>query len=109
MENQVSALLEKWGAASGAEGSSCDVSSSAVRLVKVPIPATGYRELQALGSVLDRDFICLAGELLAAALADVLSRLPAEQQARLAEAKTRLDQTRQAAELEAARFNTGGT
>ena len=109
MGNQVSALPEKWRAAAEAAGAHCDVSSSAVRLVKVPIPAPVYRELQALGSVLAQDFVCLAGDILSAGLADLLPQLPAEQRARLAEAKVRLDQARQAAELEAARFNTGGT
>lgn len=76
------------------DGYSCDTQSSSVRVVKIPIPATLERDLQALGAMFGYDPACLGGDLLAIAIQASIDNLPSKLHHRFSETKNRLEQAR---------------
>lgn len=66
---------------------SCDLHSSSVRSVSGPIPVALARDLEALAQLHQRDVACLTGDLLAAAIHEVISSLPESVQAQIRQTK----------------------
>ncbi len=88
---------------------SCDLRSSSVRTVSGPIPVALARDLDALASLYHRDAACLAGDLLAAAVEDVISALPATVQAQIRQTKATHASDEIESHREALSWDTGGT
>ena len=65
---------------------SCDLRSSSVQMLSGPVPVALARELGNLAAWRGCDPACLAGELLAAAMDDVLSALPDDVRTQIREA-----------------------
>lgn len=86
---------------------SCDTHSSSVRTVKSPIPASLTLDLAALAKLLQRDLVCLSGDLLAAAIQDAMSRLSPEQKVQLVEIKTAQAQAERDSQLESVWWDAG--
>ncbi len=88
---------------------SCDLRSSSVRTVSGPIPVALARDLDALASLYHRDAACLAGDLLAAAVEDVISALPAKVLAQIRHTKASHASDEIESHREALSWDTGGT
>ena len=92
-----------------ADAYSCDMRSSSVRTVAGPIPVALARDLDALASLYRRDAACLAGDLLAAAVEDVISALPDAMQAQIRQTKASHASEEMESHREALRWDSGGT
>lgn len=88
---------------------SCDLHSSSVRTISGPIPVTLARDLEALAKLHQRDMSCLAGDLLAAALMDVISILPAAVQEQMRQAKAEHAVAEEESHREALSWDAGRT
>lgn len=88
---------------------SCDRSSSSVRTINCPIPVTLARDLEALASLHHRDVTCLAGDLLAASIMDIISALPAKMQEQMRQAKAGQAAAEEESHREALSWDAGRT
>lgn len=88
---------------------SCDRSSSSIRTISGPVPAALARDLEALASLHQRDASCLAGDLLAAAIQDVISALPDTVQEKIRQAKAAKANAEAESHREALNWDPGRT
>jgi hypothetical protein len=109
MKSKITQLIEKLCAEKHADNAHCDVTSSSVHVVNVPIPTELFRELETISTEYKRDINCLAGDLLTLALEEAIEHIPSEE-------KKRLDEVGHEHELEEAKsreersaFDAGGT
>ncbi len=109
MNNHLATRIKQWEQSLVKSAAHCDISSSSVRIIKVPLPVALQRELDALAGVLKYDAGCLAGELLAAALQDTLAQLPGALAQQLETDKAEQARRHAEAEAEALRFDPGRT
>lgn len=75
MGNAIAQLLSGFGSSTDPGESSCDLSSSSVRLVKAPVRADLSLQLEAMAHVLHTSPECLAGAILNAAIVDLEEHL----------------------------------
>lgn len=88
---------------------SCDLHSSSVRTVSGPVPVGLARDLEALARLHQRDAACLAGDLLAAALDDVIHALPAAMQEQIRQSKADMASAEAESHREALAWDAGRT
>ncbi|MBI3283862.1 MAG: hypothetical protein HYZ65_03295 [Burkholderiales bacterium] len=108
MGEQIRNLAARLSAGAATEYS-CDTHSSSIRTVAGPIPAALARDLEAMASVHQCDTACLTGELLAAAIRDVISALPDAVQQQIHRAKAALASAEAEAHREALNWDPGRT
>lgn len=103
--NKVAARL----LSSAAASFSCDTQSSSVRTLSGPVPVDLARTLEAMASLHHCDTACLTGELLTAAIQDIVSALPQASRERIRQ--TKADQANAEAEAhdEALSWDPGRT
>lgn len=75
MGNAMEQLLSGFTRTTGESESSCDLSSSSIRLVKTPVRADLSLQLEAMAHVLHTTPECLAGAILNAAISDLEDHL----------------------------------
>ena len=75
MGNAMQQLLSGFSQSTGQNEPSCDLSSSAIRLVKAPVRADLSLQLEAMAHVLHTTPECLAGAILNAAIVDLEDHL----------------------------------
>ena len=75
MNSRVIYLVDRLSSNAQLFDKSCDLHSSAIKLVNAPVPTQLLQELEAMSDVYRRDANCLAGDLLTAALEDALDHL----------------------------------
>ncbi len=75
MNSRVVHLMDRLSSGAYHFDKSCDLHSSAIKLVNTPIPSQLFQELAAMSDVYRRDTDCLAGDLLTAAVEDALDHL----------------------------------
>ena len=88
---------------------SCDLRSSSVRKVAGPIPVALARDLEALAMLHQCDAACLTGDLLAAAVEDVISALPGSVREQIRQIKAEQASAEIDAHREALSWDSGGT
>lgn len=102
-------LLVRLEAGRGNDYSSCDVSSSSVHPVSAPVQRDLYLELQSLAMVFNRDVQCLAGDLLNAAIQDLLIGLDDDLDELAQQAKQAIMEAGRPEKAPGVEFNVGGT
>ena len=86
---------------------SCDTHSSLIRTVKSPVPVQLTLDLAALAELLQRDLVCLSGDLLSAAIQDAISQLSPERKIQWEEIKTAQAQAERKNQLESIWWDAG--
>jgi hypothetical protein len=109
MKSKIGQYIENLCSEKGADNLHCDITSSKIQMVNVPIPANLFQELEIISSEYKRDINCLAGDFLTLALEEVIEHIPSEE-------KTHLDEIKRARELKHTEmlktqcvFDAGGT
>ena len=108
MGEQIRNVVTRLGSGA-ASGGSCDMRSSSVRTVAGPIPVALARDLDALAKLHEYDATCLAGDLLAAAIEDVISALPGSVREQIRQIKADDASAEIEAHREALSWDSGGT
>jgi len=83
MKTKIPQLIEKLCDEKHAGSAHCDVASSQVRLVNIPIPIHLFHELETIASEYNRDLNCLAGDFLTLALEEAIEHIPMQEKAHL--------------------------
>lgn len=83
MKNKIVQYIEKLSIKKHAENPYCDISSSRIQMVKVPIPTELFHELETIASEYQRDIQCLAGDFLTLALEEAIANIPKKEKERL--------------------------
>jgi len=109
MKTRITELIEKLCEEKHAESLHCDMTSSKVQLVKVPIPTELFHKLESISAEYSRDLNCLAADFLTLALEEAIEHIPREE-------KEHLDRVAHQHELEETElhnkqceFDAGGT
>ncbi len=79
MKTKITQLIEKLCDEKHAASAHCDVASSQVRLVNIPIPIHLFHELETISSEYNRDLNCLAGDFLTLALEEAIEHIPMQE------------------------------
>lgn len=109
MESKITQFIAKLCETKHAESQFCDVASSKIHMVSMPVPVDMFHELECIASEYNRDLPCLASDILTLALEEVIEHIPRDE-------KIRLDKIRHDHEIEDAErlkkermFDAGGT
>ncbi|MEH6616995.1 MAG: hypothetical protein V7699_04085 [Porticoccus sp.] len=86
MKTKIAQLIEKLCAEKHSEIIHCDVSSSRVQMLNIPISIELFRMLKAISLEYNHDANCLAGDILTIALEEAIEHIPREEKTRLDEA-----------------------
>jgi hypothetical protein len=109
MKNKIIQYIEKLYTTKHADSAHCDVSSSRIQMVKVPIPTELYHELETISSEYHRDLQCLAGDFLTFALEEAIASIPKQEKNRLYLVRKQREHEEAEHHKELCRFSAGGT
>ena len=109
MNGYVPSLVSKLYAEKDVHNPSCDVSSSAVKIINAPMPSALYLELQAMASIVHKDVNCLAGELLTVAVEEAMSSLTEDDLHHLHDVKTAEQKSVANSRMERQVYDAGAT
>jgi hypothetical protein len=79
MKNRIEQLMEKLDAGKSSGNRTCDLNSSQVHIVNVPVPTKLFLDLQAMATEFNRDADCLAADFLELALEEAEASMSEDQ------------------------------
>lgn len=83
MKTKITQLIEKLCDEKHADSAHCDIASSQVKLVNVPVPTHLFNELETIASEYNRDLNCLASDFLTLALEEAIEHIPKQEKVHL--------------------------
>jgi hypothetical protein len=107
MSDNIAGLISDLCDESQTHEKSCDVTSSSIRVVHVPVPADLHRDLQIISAEFKRDLNCLAGDLLTIAIREAFASLPKEEQSRLKGLEVTTAKQDSMQQMEACKYDAG--
>ncbi len=109
MNTQISGYIKRLLTAEGSQNPHCDMTSSSVHPMHVPIPTDLHHQLKALAAAYHRDANCIAGDLLTIVLTEALSTLPEEVRNQLDKARKEYERDQSTKLMESVSYDAGGT
>lgn len=109
MKNKITQYIETLYTEKHAKSAHCDLTSSNIKMVNVPIPTDLFNELEVISSEYGRDINCMAGDLLTFALEEAIEHIPMEEKKYLEDVKRNHEREIVDIHKRQAEFNVGGT
>jgi len=109
MKTKITQLIEKLCDEKHADSPHCDVVSSQVRLVDVPVPIHLFHELETIASEYNRDLNCLASDFLTLALEEAIEHIPKQEKVHLDGIMHSHKQNEAALQKEHCNYDAGGS
>ncbi len=108
MKTKITQLIEKLCEEKHAESVHCDIASSQVRLVEVPIPVHLFHELETISAEYNRDLNCLAGDFLKLALEEAIIHIPNQEKVHLDEVMNSREHEKVKSQKNHCNYDAGG-
>ena len=109
MNDPISEYIKKLTDKNTPHENSCDMISSSVHQISVPIPAELFKQLKAMSAEYKRDAECVAGELLTISLRQAMAALSIEDIEHLTDIRLAYQNHEMENQEEATGFDAGGT
>jgi len=109
MDDSIAQYMNELTNGDGSKDFSCDMVSSSIHQISVPVPVELFRQLKAMSAQYKRDANCVAGEILTLGLQQALASLPSDELTQIAQSSAIFHQQQVQKNGSAVEFDSGGT